>query len=538
MAKTLPRPRGERPSELIAPPPPQRAVTSGLALVCAGAVTLVAEYVARRFQLGPVDDAYISLRYAANWASGRGLCFNPGEVVEGYTNFLLVVLEAAGIRAGLDPVLLMTLVGRASLAALAALVTGFVYTRVFPRRALLSLAAGLALTLNPVLICWAHSGLESCLYALLLLAAVLAALAADRLGWAIVAAVAVVLAGSTRPEGIVLLPVVLAAAYWRGRRWQPALFMAAIVLVGYGVYFAVRAVHFGYLLPNTFYAKVDYGGPLLALRGLRHVGDFARGGAPLALLVVTAAVLVRWAPLWTRVCLLAAGAQLAVIVYVGGDHFAMFRFLVSVVPFLGLAALYPAVILAQRLAPQRTVASAAIVVTLALVAASGLLVARQVKPGEAPPTTQFARYADECAHARAWTTLGRILRQYAQPNESLATIAVGALGCYSDLTIVDPLGIVDAKIAHQPRRLGAGVAGHEKYDVEYVLSRRPGYLLLVHYVTPEAVPREAVARAAWGDFNRTLATDPRLDAGYYYQILKLGSSYASVFVRRDLPPIR
>src|SRR5262249_43827913 len=45
-----------------------------------------------------VDDAFISFRYALNLARGQGLVFNPGERVEGYTNFLWTVLLAAGAR--------------------------------------------------------------------------------------------------------------------------------------------------------------------------------------------------------------------------------------------------------------------------------------------------------------------------------------------------------------------------------------------------------------------------------------------------------
>src|SRR5690348_12188698 len=42
------------------------------------------------------DDSYISFRYARNFAHGYGLVFNPGyEHVEGYSNFLWVVLLAA-----------------------------------------------------------------------------------------------------------------------------------------------------------------------------------------------------------------------------------------------------------------------------------------------------------------------------------------------------------------------------------------------------------------------------------------------------------
>src|ERR1043166_6070025 len=50
------------------------------------------------------DDAFIAFRYARNLAMGHGLVFNPGfERVEGYTNFLWVLLLAAGRFCGLAP---------------------------------------------------------------------------------------------------------------------------------------------------------------------------------------------------------------------------------------------------------------------------------------------------------------------------------------------------------------------------------------------------------------------------------------------------
>jgi hypothetical protein len=48
------------------------------------------------------DDAYISFRYARNWTDGLGLVFNPGERVEGYTNFLWTVLLGSLHRMGAD----------------------------------------------------------------------------------------------------------------------------------------------------------------------------------------------------------------------------------------------------------------------------------------------------------------------------------------------------------------------------------------------------------------------------------------------------
>ena len=47
------------------------------------------------FASGLNDDAFISFRYARNLLEGQGLAFNPGERVEGYTNFLWVLELAA-----------------------------------------------------------------------------------------------------------------------------------------------------------------------------------------------------------------------------------------------------------------------------------------------------------------------------------------------------------------------------------------------------------------------------------------------------------
>ena len=48
------------------------------------------------------DDAFISYRYAENLFNGHGIVFNPGERVEGYSNFLYVLLMAPGLYFGND----------------------------------------------------------------------------------------------------------------------------------------------------------------------------------------------------------------------------------------------------------------------------------------------------------------------------------------------------------------------------------------------------------------------------------------------------
>ena len=49
------------------------------------------------------DDGFIGFRYVQNALAGHGFVYNPGERVEGYTNFLWVALLAAGARLGASP---------------------------------------------------------------------------------------------------------------------------------------------------------------------------------------------------------------------------------------------------------------------------------------------------------------------------------------------------------------------------------------------------------------------------------------------------
>ena len=62
-----------------------------------------------------VDDAYISFRFSRNFAEGHGLRFNLGDhiPVEGYSNFLWVVIGSAVEWLGLDIVFWLPLISAA-----------------------------------------------------------------------------------------------------------------------------------------------------------------------------------------------------------------------------------------------------------------------------------------------------------------------------------------------------------------------------------------------------------------------------------------
>lgn len=148
------------------------------------------------------DDAYISFRYSRNLAHGLGLVYNAGEHVEGYTNFLWIVILAPFTLLPI-PIEIVAKV----LSILCSLGTlGIVYR--FPR--LLNLRAPSPLDLvAPVLVLmsapfllYTVAGLETAIFTfLILLGLYLLVLDLTRGRLRCYSALAFLLAAMTRPEG-------------------------------------------------------------------------------------------------------------------------------------------------------------------------------------------------------------------------------------------------------------------------------------------------------------------------------------------------
>jgi hypothetical protein len=524
-------------------------------------VTLVVGVFLARVQgFGAVDDAFITLRYSANWGRGAGLVFNPGEVVEGFSTFLLVALQAGLVRVGLDPVVAMTLLGWGSLAALGATTFLFLGTHLVPRRPWVAAALTVALLANPMVVAWASSGMEPCLYATLVLWTLSLALDAGGPGGRPVgAALVLVLTAMTRLETLALTPALGLMVWWPRRSFAAALRYAATFTVVFGVYFALRAWHFGALFPNTFYVKVDYGNTELWRRGLLYVWDFFRSVPLLGILALAALPRIVRGPFWARGTLLLVGFQILAVVYVGGDHFALFRFLVPVLVPISALALYALLgdspsegalgWLWSRMPPQMDSPSRrrALPVGVALVVlAVSVLGAGDVhRRGDGIPDpaersreeglTQIQRYIYEADLARQWTKIGLALKAAVPSDATLCVITIGAIGYYSELPILDPYGLTEPAIGRQQRPLGEGYVGHEKYDVDYVLAQAPELFLLLNNLTERPLPEEALPRAVWGAFNKGIVTRPEFRARYDYVSLPVDGRYLNLHVRKRGP---
>ena len=462
---------------------------------------------------GVAEDAFITFRFARHLAAGQGLVWNIGEPpVEGYTNFLWLVVCAWVIRAGLDVVPASQILG------VGASVVTIGGTYAFARRALglsrrLALLPAFLLAVAGPFATWATSGMETSLFGMLLLAAggLLASWArSGASGHLAAAAFTVLLATLTRPEGFLAFCVwaISVAVYARSRRravgWRDVL-PFAVYVVPFSLYVLWRYSYFGFLLPNTFYAKTG-GSTFQYLRGMKYVGLFVLHFVVLPFAPLLVARLVRWSSpdarpdpvpevrfaTWLSAGLLAAFG--IYLIYVGGDYMAMYRFIVPLLPFVYLLL---TVALSTLFSSGDATRHRAVVVVL-LIVATGLTVVHSTpvearlfpKPEFMHGTYRGVEY--ERRYVARFTVIGRFFQKHkCKDSESIALEPIGAIPYYSGLVTHSAHGIVDPVIAHKPftdRILGQGFPGHEKIDWLHAISKRPTYILFSRHLGPQPEP--------------------------------------------------
>lgn len=453
--------------------------------LAAGAAALMAHVA--YFDYYTSDDAFISFRYARNWAEGLGPVWNAGERVDGYTNFLWTGLLAAAAKLGLPLPKTASWAGfAAGVGVLGAVIaTGRRWPESLPSgmQRWLPLAAILLLVANGAFSAWAYAGLETTLFtALVVLGAYLHLREEDdttRLPWS---GLALLAAALTRPEGVLFFAVTgafKAFGWWRaGRpsgllRWIVG--WAALFLVPFAVYFAWHWAYYDYPFPNSFYAKVG-SGMAQYRRGLNYVAEFGREYGGL-LVVFVPVVLVAWPERRRQsaylITLLLAWA--AYVVYIGGDTLVQRRMLVPALPFFYLLAAAGALWLFDAVQARLGRTEAWFLAG----AVSVLVLAVTLHPSS---TAVWLRSENRAMTDRE--LIGRWLRANVPEDYTIALSTAGAIPYYSRLPAIDVLGINDRHIAHADIDVGSGAAGHEKFDSDYVLERAPELIIQPNSLEP------------------------------------------------------
>jgi hypothetical protein len=451
------------------------------------------------------DDAYISYRYAANLAHGLGAVYNAGERVEGYSNFLWMILSACVIRLGGAPQAWMPAVS-----ALAALATLAIVMRAMHARGLNLVPAGVLLAASPGFAAWATSGLETGLFAFALTGGTLALLRTvasaaevvrtddarsatlDRSGPAravrdaLVSGFLLAIAALTRPEGLFLAPIAAAYLLFAVVRKRVTLrawvAWAGLWLACVAPQLAWRAGYYGRLLPNSFYVKSP-GIPKV----MDGTGYLLRSIVDLHLYVPLLAVIPLFVTAgWSRLRAAGLGSiAAAIIVYcgyvttTGGDFMPLYRFVAPIVPLFALAAGI-VVAAAHASMAERWSRGVARIVTAALLVAYVASNAQRARSEQDSWTRgTLASVGLMRDQVRDWGEVGRELGQVSLPTDTLATTAAGIIPYESGLYTIDLLGLNAADLSRFRER-EQGMAGHRWLLSEEWLWRLAPQFLLGH----------------------------------------------------------
>ncbi len=475
------------PEEAVSRSLRKRWLGMALVLLIAGcAIQIFAGYShsARSGHVWGSDDAYISYRYAQNVVAGQGLVFNPGERVEGYSNFLylLLLIPAAAMlpagwvyaySVGLNVVFLI---------AAWRIVVGYSFRRFGDARAT---TLAFLIALCPPLWAAVASGLETPLCVLMQTATwILVERAAEgksirsAIGLVVVSALCVLV----RADGFVtpLLAAVFLAL--RGRMMLSAGTLVATALV-FGTHVLGRLAYYGWPLPNTYYAKVGSTVVARIEQGMLQVLDLASSsGLGIYIMCFAAAAIQALARFIGRrehgaelgFPVVFSAGLLGYFVYVGGDVYHE-RFLLSLFPMgacLALSALPSAL-------------SAALSRRLVLLGGGFLAI------GQLAQLANDDRFQFSFTRGDGLIEVGEFLGSQ-HPGAVVAVDAAGKIPYYSRLRVIDVFGLTDSHIAHVVDTTSPGpfVVGHNKTDWAYVLEREPDLVAVWASVWPPTPARQ------------------------------------------------
>ena len=500
------------------------------------------------------DDAFISFRYVRNLLAGHGLVFNPGEYVEGYTNFLWI-LELAALWGffGLRPEQAAPWLSVAyTVGTLAALWWWIARSPSYHDRGFVAwLALGLLCSSATFAVWTAGGGLETRQFTCFIVVAVVCLAVHSHNRWGLLAAsVSLAAAALTRPEGLLLAACCF--GWFAAQRiivdhkldWRAGIMLVAPFAVLVTAHFLFRYGYYGDWLPNTYYAK--HVRPWYE-SGFRYLWAAAlETGLYLLLPLTFVALRERWRRYRDgtyALVLLCISLHMYYLLRIGGDHFEyrpldFYWPLLAVPAAEGLAHLGARIAaglqrvrrLPERLGPRAWAVALFVPVLFYASAIQGSLlledqhiIGRHIRLSEkktgwllaAPGMPALVAISSDLRRQSAQQLVGLRFKQHRQvaifnkgmwmpyekvergiiPRDAVTSIyAIGIMPYYvPDLEIIDSYGLTDATVARNPvtHPNRARYMGHDR-------NPPPGYLQQrgVNFSLYEAAASEVEALAA------------------------------------------
>jgi len=427
------------------------------------------------------DDSLISLRYAKRFIEGKGLTWNDGEFIEGYSNFLWIIFVSFLGKIGIDLIAASRILG--IILSFFTLYIIYSHFRNFRRENVLFGLLFLVLTASfPV---WTIGGLEQPLvifFTTLIVTSVFSITdhPENSSNW-IILSVSCGLLSITRPDGILFTVLTVLFLIYNFRKninkilafrsWYIIL-IPALFYVGLLVF---RLYYYGEYVPNTALVKAKFSVHHL-IGGIKYFIKFFIGTFPFNCFSVYFLIGLSFQKNKKALfLLLLASVWSFYIVFVGGDIFPAFRQLEIVILIFSIALIYG---LEQNMLQingfmkkNRNIIFVAVLFMAYFIF--------QVK-------YKYNDYAKTERWEFKGMKIGKIFKNSFPENTLIGVTAAGSIPYASDLPTVDMLGLNDYYLPRNPPDdFGNGILAHELGDSNYILNIRKPDILIFNTGDPE-----------------------------------------------------
>jgi len=479
------------------------------------------------------DDAFISFRYVQNFVDGYGLVFNIGERVEGYTNLLWVLLLSvfAFFKINLQSisqilsVLFGTLVLFMTFKVSQLIVLKYETKQIKKIKTsdtdtnvnYFNLIPSVMLVFTGSFIFWSISGMESTMFISFCLLGIyfyLKESSGDSIGYKF--PLFIFLATLTRPEGlyffglIILHKVFFTFLELRSNAFKilfsrKNLISYSVYIIPVILYFLIRYMYYGYLFPNTYYAKTGLSTDYLN-SGIEYFIKFLTAYMLYGVLLLAPLYLLRRKENIFAVSLfyLIIISFILYVISVGGDVLKQNRFFLPVLPLIYILFakfLTDVYYLLKGKNGNSGIAFPAVIIVTAAICFFYYTSQKETLDKDIQSENGLV---DKMKIAGSWF---KSKQQQLRRPLNLAATTIGSVSYFagSEVNVIDLLGLTDKEIAHNPQIIpeisNQSIGWKERnYNAGYVMDRKPDYVYFSTGVKPSAYAERALYTTP--DFNK------------------------------------
>ena len=451
-------------------------------------LVIVAVFVVHAISLNfTQDDAFISYRYVKNFTNGHGLVFNPGERVEGYTNFLWIIVLSIFAKFGLDITVVSKILGIAS-----GCITLFLLYKISalffqkkksstssPQGWFFALFPPLLLASNSAFAYWSISGLETVFFLIAILLSVYFYFVNQRL-----MVVFTALSTLIRPEGVLIFVIIiLYKLFFKKDKLKDCLFSLAGFIALLLPFLIFKILYYGDILPNSFYAKTGFSLEYIK-SGLEYFWLFLRHYALWGILYLLPISFYKSLDEKQKLFLLFTYIYTFYVIMIGGDVLMVHRFFLPVLPFLYLFYTFSIGKLFFMIKKRSLGILLSISLILLLSTITFLFPHKWI--AEVKKREEFL-----IEKMKFWA---ESLNGFYGSNFTVAASTIGALSYYLDAKVVDMLGLTDKYISRHPETIPGMVSSWKErnFNIQYLLSLDPDFILFSTERKPSAPAERAL----------------------------------------------